>query len=419
MIYRNITPKITEALADSPVVLLNGARQTGKSTLTQWIASEIHSARYITLDDAGILAAIRHDPAGFVSGLEGNVVIDEVQRAPELFFAIKTAVDRNRKPGRFLLTGSANIMLLPRLSESLAGRMEIISLWPFSLGEIEGVKEGFVDTLFEDILFSQIKIKENQDSIIQKILTGGYPEVLYRKTSGRQKAWFSSYITTILQRDVRDIANIEGLTMMPRLLSLLAVRTATLLNFADISRSIGIPQSTLKRYMSLLETTFLVQILPAWFTNLSKRLVKAPKLILNDTGLIAHLIGLNEERMKTDAGNFGQLLESFVAIELKKQISWSNTQPQMFHYRTQTGQEVDIVLENAAGKIVGIEVKASSTITGKDFKGIRALSEAIGKRFHRGIVFYTGTENIPFGKYLNALPISYLWTYGTKKQNRK
>lgn len=419
MIYRNITQQITEALSDSPVVLLNGARQTGKSTLTQWIASEIHSARYITLDDAGILAAIRHDPAGFVSGLEGNVVIDEVQRAPELFLAIKTAVDRNRKPGRFLLTGSANVMLLPRLSESLAGRMEIITLWPFSLGEIEGVKEGFVDALFEDALFSQIKTKENRDSIIQKILTGGYPEVLYRKTSARQKAWFSSYITTILQRDVRDLANIEGLTILPRLLSLLAARTASLLNYADISRSIGIPQSTLKRYMSLLETTFLIQTLPAWFTNLSKRLVKAPKLIFSDTGLIAHLIDLNEERMKTDAGIFGQLLENFVVIELKKQISWSNTQPQMFHYRTQTGQEVDIVLENAAGKVIGIEVKASSTVTGRDFKGLHALSEAIGKRFHRGIVLYTGTENIPFGKYLHALPISYLWKYGTKKQNKK
>lgn len=412
-------PQLTEALSDSPVVLLNGARQTGKSTLTQWIATEIHPARYITLDDAGMLAAIRHDPAGFISGLEGNVVIDEVQRTPELFLAIKAAVDRNRKPGRFLLTGSANVMLLPRLSESLAGRMEIITLWPFSQGEIEDVKEGFVDALFEDTLFSPIKIKENRDSIIQKILTGGYPEALYRKTSARQKAWFSSYITTILQRDVRDLANIEGLTIMPRLLSLLAARSATLLNFAEISRSIGMPQSTLKRYMSLLETTFLVQTLPAWFTNLSKRLVKAPKLILNDTGLTAHLIGLNEERMKTDAGIFGQLLENFVVMELKKQISWSYTQPQIFHYRTQTGQEVDIVLENAAGKVVGIEVKASSTVTGRDFKGLHALSEAIGKRFHRGIVLYTGIENIPFSAWLHALPISYLWRYRTQKKIRE
>jgi predicted AAA+ superfamily ATPase len=420
MIYRNITLRLTEALSDSPVVLLNGARQTGKSTLTQWIASEIHSARYITLDDAGILAAIRHDPEGFISGLsEGNVVLDEVQRAPELFLAIKAAVDRNRRPGRFVLTGSANVMLLPRLSESLAGRMEIITLWPFSQGEKESIKEGFVDAIFEDTVFSQLKIKEGRDSIIQKIITGGYPEALYRKTAARQKAWFSSYITTILQRDVRDLANIEGLTIMPRLLSLLSARTASLVNFAEISRSIGLPQSTLKRYMTLLETTFLVQTLPAWFTNLSKRIVKAPKLILNDTGLIAHLIGLNEERMKTDAGIFGQLLENFVVMELRKQISWSRAQPQIFHYRTQTGREVDIILENADGKVVGIEVKASSTITGREFNGLRTLSEAIGKRFQRGIVLYTGPENIPFGPNLNALPVSYLWRYGIEKQKRK
>ncbi|MBI4401527.1 MAG: ATP-binding protein [Nitrospirae bacterium] len=418
MFDRHITESLLDGLADTPVVMLHGARQTGKSTLAQWVAARAHPARYLTLDDAGVLAAARHDPAGFLAGLGGPVVLDEVQRAPELFLAIKAQVDRDRQPGRYLLTGSANVVLLPLLSESLAGRMETLALWPLSQGEIEERREGFVDAVFARTLPSMADGLPSRSEIVRRIVRGGYPEVLSRTAESRRSAWFSSYITTILQRDVRDLANIEGLTALPRLLALLSARVMALLNFAELSRSISIPLSTLKRYMALLETAFLIHMLPAWSGNLGKRLVKAPKLLFSDVGLAAHLLGVNAERLARDLGLFGQLLENFVTMELRKQITWSQVHPQMFHFRTQTGQEVDLVLEDQAGRIVGIEVKASATVSAQDFKGLRSLAEAVGKRFRRGIVLCTGSEAIPFGPHLHALPVSALWRLGAERDKK-
>ena len=412
MLYRQITGPLLDALADTPVVLLHGARQTGKSTLAQWLAGEKHKARYLTLDDAGVLAAARGDPSGFIDGLEGPVVLDEVQRAPELFLAIKASVDRDRKPGRFLLTGSANVLLLPRLSESLAGRLEVLKLWPLSQGEIEGLKEGFVDALFARELPTLTKVRAGTARLANRLLSGGYPVIQGRLSEARQKAWFGSYITTILQRDVRDLANIEGLTALPRLLSLLAARATSLLNLSELSRSFAMPLSTLKRYMALLETIFLIQALPPWSSNLSKRLVKTPRLVLGDTGLMSYLLGLTEQRLAEHPNLIGPLLENFVVMELQKQATWSRVQPQLFHFRTQTGQEVDIVLEDSAGQLVGVEVKAASTVSMQDFKGLRALAELAGRRFHRGVVLYTGSEPIPFGPRLHALPVSALWQLG-------
>ncbi len=416
MIKRNITDNLLEALSDSPVVLLNGARQTGKSTLANWLSTRLHNARYLTMDNATVLAAAQLDPEGFLAGIQGNVVLDEIQRIPELFRAIKFEVDRNRRPGRFLLTGSANILLLPRLSESLAGRVEILTLWPFSQGEIQGVKENFMDEVFAKNTPSFIQIKSDKTGIINRIVSGGYPEAIKRSAPARRKAWFGSYITTILQRDVRDISNIEGLTAMPRLLSLLAARTSSLLNFAELSRSSGLPQSTLKRYMTLLETTFLITLLPAWSGNLGKRIVKAPKLFLTDTGLASYLLGLNEQRLSSEGQFIGPLFENFVIMELIKQSAWSKTEPQIFHFRTQTGLEVDIVLEDSEGKIVGIEVKASTSLNVKDYYPLRILSESVGKKFHRGILLYRGTEPVPFGHNLFALPVQTIWENGIKNK---
>jgi predicted AAA+ superfamily ATPase len=413
MIKRNITSNLLDALADTPVVLLNGARQTGKSTLAKAIVSREYSAKYITLDDFSALSAARHDPAGFLAGLDGPVIIDEVQKAPDLFPAIKSVVDRDRHPGRFLLTGSANVFLLPRLSESLAGRMEILTLWPFSQGEMIGVREEFIDALFAHKLPSHVINPENQADILERVVVGGYPEAVRRSANARRKAWFGSYITTLLHRDVRDLANIEGMANLPRLLSILAVRVPTFLNFADLSRTAAIPQSTLKRYMTLLEAIFIIQNIPAWSGNLGKRLVKAPKLVISDTGLKAHLTGTTAERMTAD-GSIGGYLENFVMMELRKQIPWSRIQPQIFHFRTPIGQEVDMVLEDPKGRLVGIEVKTASVVGSEDFKGLRILGELGGKHFHRGIVLYTGTEVVPFGQNLHAVPIAALWHWGSK-----
>jgi len=412
MYTRNITSKIVEALADTPVVMINGARQTGKSTLAKSLISHKHLGRYITLDDATVLAAAQHDPVGFVSGLGESTVIDEIQRAPELFLAIKAAVDNNRVPGRYLLTGSANVLLLPRLSESLAGRMEIFTLWPLSQGEFSGIRERFIDGIFAEKLPVAGSIGATiAATVVERALIGGYPEAAARVSDVRRRAWFGSYITTILQRDVRDIANIDGLTAMPRLLATLATRAPSLLNYAEFSRTTGIPQSTLKRYMALFETIFLLDHLPAWHSNLGKRLVKTSKLIMNDTGLLAALLAVDTARLE-DTPLCGAVVENFVIAELKKQISWSDTQPTMLHYRTQSGQEVDVVLEDAAGRIVGVEIKSAKSVAGQDFRGLQSLAETAGKRFVRGIVLYGGNEAISFSTNLHALPIDSLWSQG-------
>jgi uncharacterized protein len=406
MFNRNISSSLTAALADTPVVLLNGARQTGKSTLVRMLATKEHPAQYLTLDDTGVLSAAKADPAGFLAGLSGPIILDEVQRAPELFPAIKIQVDENRQPGRFLLTGSANVLLLPRLVETLAGRMEIVTLWPLSQGEIGGRKEGFIDAVFSEELPSFSAAGVPRSDLIEAMLKGGFPEVLQRPAAERRDAWFGSYITALLQRDVRDLSHIEGLTEMPRLLSLLALRSASLLNFSELSRGMALPQSTLKRYVTLLETTFLVQFLPAWSSNLGKRSVKSPKIILTDTGLMGHLTGLTSGRLLREPQWLGPLMENFVVMELRKQITWSQIRTKMFHFRTLSGREVDLVLEDHQGRLVGIEVKASETVTAKDVQSLRWLADAVGKRFHRGLVLYAGTGVVPFGPRLHAIPIS-------------
>ncbi len=411
LLARNLAPAIRAALADTPVVMLNGPRQSGKSTLARALAEAHDEARFITLDEAAVLSAAQASPTDFIADLGGHpVVIDEVQRVPDLFLAIKAAVDRDRRPGRFLLTGSADVLLLPRVSESLAGRMEIHTLWPLSQGEIEGVREAFIDAAFTGEFPTRAGGGQlGRPALFRRILRGGFPEIQWREDPERRRAWFESYITTILQRDVRDIANIEGLTEMPALLALLAARSTALVSFAELSRSSRIPQTTLKRYLALLEMSFFYRPLPAWSGNLGKRLTRSPRVMLTDTGLQAHLLGLEEVDTGRPDPSIGPLLETFVLTELRKQLGWSRTRPRLYHFRTTTGQEVDIVLEDRRGRMVGIEVKASAGVSDRDFRHLRSLAEKLGERFHRGIVLYTGAEPLGFGRHLMALPIPFLW----------
>jgi predicted AAA+ superfamily ATPase len=353
------------------------------------------------------VAAASSDAHGFLAGLGDRAVIDEVQKAPGLFPAIKMSVDRDRRPGRFLLTGSANVLLLPQISESLAGRMELITLLPLSQGELHGQRERFLDGVFAESL----PALQPGDAVDLKgaVLAGAYPEVIKRPAVKRRDAWFAAYITALLQRDVRDLANIEGLTDMPRLLSLLAARVGSLLNMSELSRSSGIPNSTLKRYLSLLHATFLFQPLPAWSSNLGKRLIKSPKIHLIDSGLTAHLAGVTRQSLDRDPVLFGHLFENFVVNELRKQTGWSDSRVNLHHYRTTTGREADILLEDAAGRLVGLEVKASATVVRKDFSGFDALSEDTRRQFVRGIVLYTGEQSVAFGENYMALPVSAMW----------
>ena len=299
--------------------------------------------------------------------------------------------------------------MLPRLAETLVGRMEILRLWPLSQGEIDGHREGFVDRLFDQKLGGLGAGDPGNSNTVERLLRGGYPEAHGRPAWSRRRAWFNSYVTTILQRDVRDLSHIEGLAAMPRLLSLLASRVGGLLNYAELSRRLDMPQSTLKRYMALLQTTFLIQLLPPWSGNLGKRLVKSPKLYLTDTGLAAAILGQSDEQALRDSGLLGPLLENFVVAELFKQATWSKTEPTLYHFRTVTGQEVDVVLESPSGHLAGIEIKAAASVKTQDFKGLRLLAEATGPRFRTGIVLYQGREIVPFGDKLHAVPIDALW----------
>lgn len=397
-----------DALEDTPVILLNGGRQTGKSTLAREFVEAGMFTQYLTLDDSTTLEAAAGNPDGFIRGLGGPTVIDEVQRVPELFRAIKAEVDRDRTPGRFFLTGSADVFLVPRISESLAGRMEIFTLWPFSQGEFEETSEKFIDTLFSDDL-PTAEIGPDAISIAERILRGGFPEAAERKNSDRRQAWFKSYVTTLLQRDIRDLANIEGLTSLPRLLSLLAARSTTIQNYSEISRSAGLPQTTLKRYMALLQATFLLRDVPAWSGNIGKRLVKSPKLTITDTGLMGSLMGIDAARLEIEPNVLGRLTETFVLNELRKQRTWSRTMPDMYYLRSQTGIEVDCILERADGKIVGIEIKSAASVGKQAFKGLTMIAEARPDQFHRGVVLYTGDRIINFSDRMHAVPISALW----------
>jgi len=417
MLARHVAARLNTALADRPVVLLHGARQSGKTTLVRAVAQESGS-RYVSLDDFTMLAAARNDAAGFLAGFAQPLVVDEVQRAPELLLAIKAAVDRKRTPGRFLLTGSANVLQVPRVADSLAGRMEIVPLWPFSQGEIEGTLERFIDAAFGDA--PPVLVHSSSSTrLTDRVLRGGYPEAAPIKSAERRRAWFDAYLTTILQRDVRDLARIEGLTELPRLLALLASRPMAQLNYADLSRGTGLPQSTLKRYFALLEMVFLVRLLPPWHASIGKRLVKTPKVLLTDTGLAAHLMGIDDARVARDRTLLGGLLESFVAMDLVKQAVWSADPPALYHFRTHEGDEVDLVLERRGGALVGIEVKSAATVSAADFKGLQVLAGIAGQRFHRGIVLYTGSEIVPFGAGLFALPVEALWRWSEQRPARK
>lgn len=410
MYKRSLKPKLEKAFSRSRVILLNGARQVGKTTLMKEICLE-KGYFYLTFDDMAILSAAKNDPKGFIAGLQKPIILDEIQRVPELFLAIKMDVDTHQDKGRYALTGSANPLLLPKLGDSLAGRMEIFDLYPLSQGELHNTTEVFIDNIF-DYKFNPLSIKTKEFSkqeLYKAILKGGYPEIQNYDEEDRSN-WFKSYVSTILDRDVRDISNIEGLSQFPLLLKLLASRPGTLLNVADLSRSIKSSNPTIHRYLTLLQTIFFIRYQQPWHANLGKRLVKAPKTYFVDTGLLSYLLGINLEGAMANPYLMGGVLENFVVNELIKQASWSKARVSFYHFRTSDGVEVDIVMENAAGEIIGIEVKSSSTVTTQDFKGLSYLAEELGDKFIRGIVIYTGTTSYPHSEKICALPISALWS---------
>jgi predicted AAA+ superfamily ATPase len=412
LLERRATAEVLTAQAWSPVTLVEGPRQAGKSVLVRDLASAERLVNYVTLDDATVLAAAHEDPQGFVFSLPDPVIIDEVQRAPELFLPIKLSVDQDRRPGRFTLTGSANVLLLPKLSDSLSGRMRIVTLWPLAQSEIDRTDGRFLETLFAEGTLPPFVGGETRLGIAERIVRGGFPEPVALPSGPVRDGWMRSYATTLLERDVRDLSAISERVALPRLLRLLAARSGTLLNTADLARSTGIARSTLDRYLALFSQTFTVRLVPAWSGDVARRLMKSPKVLLADTGLAAHLVGLDAERLVADPDSLGPMLETFVGCELLKQVASNEARIELMHYRDSHGSEVDWILEDSRGRLVGIEVKATSSPSGRDFKGLRSFAESVGKRFHRGIVLHTGTTAAPMGERLWALPIDSLWRLG-------
>jgi predicted AAA+ superfamily ATPase len=402
---RLIEPRVKEALSDTPVVLIIGPRRSGKTTLARNMSDT--GATYITLDDQTALGAAQADPVGFIRGLD-RAIIDEIQRAPELLLAIKKSIDEDYRPGRFLLTGSANVLTLPQVADSLAGRIETIKMLPLAQAEILGRHPTFLTRLFE----SSLKVDHEPvvgEELISLVLAGGFPEAISRSTERRRQDWARAYLSSVLTRDLRDIADVARLSELPKFVRLLAEHSGQLVNYSQLGGGIGVSHKTGQRYVGLLEQVFLVDTLQPWFTNALKRIVKTPKVHFVDSGVLATSRGLTVDRVQQNKGEFGALLESFVYGEVVKLMTGSDLRLNAYHFRDQQMKEVDIVLERDDGTIAGIEIKASATVRSNDFGGLRTLAETCKDRFSCGIVLYDGEVVIPFSDRLSAVPLSCLW----------
>ena len=437
---RYIGQRLAEALADSPVVLIQGPRQCGKTTLAQmlcapaslnrrdalkvsggpspgFLTSASRNYAYISFDDDGARTGAEADPMGFVGDLPEKVILDEVQRVPALFTALKMEVDRQRVPGRFVLTGSADVLRVPTIQDSLAGRLEVIRLHPLAQGEIAGERSlGPASDSFPDFLdalfgrgFKTRRTARLGKQLCERIAAGGYPAALARPPGPRRANWYRNYLDAQTQRDVRDLARIRTLEELPRLLALSAAQTANLFNVSELAAPFQISRPTIQDYIVLLERVFLLERLSPWHSNRLSRLVKTPKLHMGDTGFACALLGVDAADLAADRALLGQLLETFVFQELRRQASWHEDFFTFFHYRDRDKTEVDIVIERGTRAVAGVEVKAGATVTAADFRGLRKLKAATGSRFAGGAVMYDGEMCVSHGDGLYAVPIRRLW----------
>ena len=404
---RYLAPRLREALADTPVVLVHGPRQSGKTTLARAVG-EPRGYQYMSFDDEAIRSAALSDPIGFVGGLPAKAILDEVQRVPEIFTSLKAAIDKRRTAGRFILTGSANVWLVPKLADSLAGRMGILRLHPLSQCELASTRPRFIDTLFRGGFKTGI-VDRLGSNLAERITAGGYPAALARRVSARRRAWYRDYVDTQIQRDVRDLMRIRSLDALPKLLALAAGQTARLINVEALAAPFELARQTIHEYVTLLERVFLLERLPPWHTNHMSRLVKRPKLHVADTGVACSLLGIDARGLDADRQLLGSMLETFVLQELRRQASWRPVPLDFSHFRDRDDFEVDIVLEQGPSAVAGIEVKAAASVGESDFRGLRKLREAAGKRFVAGVVLYDGSATIHFRDGLFAVPLRKLW----------
>jgi predicted AAA+ superfamily ATPase len=404
---RYARPLVLEALGDTRIVFVGGARQVGKSTLARQIAREDHPAAEFSLDDRATREAALADPGGFVAGLNLPAFIDEVQRAPDLVLAIKEVVDRDLTPGRFLLTGSANVVTSRKVKDALTGRMDTVRLWPLAQSEIHGTTANFVDALFASAPPQVAGAPVGRAAFAGMVAAGGYPEARLRDGRRRDR-WFANYLDTTLDRDLRDISAARKLDEVPRLLRFLAAQAANALSYRSVAAKLDLNHETVREYIGLLQTVFLIRILPAWRPGIGAREVQAPKAYLVDSGLLAHLLGADVTRVARDDQVTGKVLENFVAMEVLKHSDWAEVDTRTYHYR-QREDEVDLVLESRSGDIAAVEVKAAASIGRKDVRPMEKLRDARGEHFKAGIVVCTAAQTTPLGDRLWAVPVSGLW----------
>jgi uncharacterized protein len=408
LVPRRATQSVREALSDTRVVLINGGRQCGKSTLARIVAKD-RLAEWRNLDSAVTRQAALADPTGFVADYPDLMVIDEVQRVPELLLAIKEQVDADPRPGRYLLTGSARILGLRALPDTLPGRMQTIELWPFSQGEIDGAADNFIDSAFAAGPSIRHTSDLTREGYARRIVRGGFPEAVRRETSRRRETFHDSYVSDLIARDVSQLSDIERADQMRSLIDLIAARSGQLLVVNALGAAMNLPPSTAHRYVSLLEEVFLIKRIPAWSRNLSTRAIGTPKVAFVDSGIAANLLGADARNLIRPGAQLGPLLEGFVLMELARQLTWSRQRARLYHYRTKEKTEVDAVLENRQGQVVAIEIKAASTVRADDFRGLRHLAQRLGDDLLVGMVLYTGTQTFSFGPKFRAVPLSALW----------
>ncbi|MDO3377813.1 ATP-binding protein [Geoalkalibacter halelectricus] len=405
---RLIKTRVAEAMLDTPVVLLAGPRQAGKTTLVRQLANQ--HMRYLTLDDELTLLAAREDPVGMVRSLD-RAVIDEIQRAPQLLLAIKKSVDEDRRAGRFLLTGSANLMVLPTVADSLAGRMETLTLLPLSQSELHGSSANWIDMAFAGRL-PEVSVPVVGPDLVDAVLRGGYPEAVLRAEARRRTAWARHYIDALIKRDVRDVAGIDKLDHLPRFLRALAQMAGQMCNYTQLGGQVDLDAKTAARYIGIFEQMFLLQRIDVYARNRLSRVVKTPKVQFLDSGLLSALLDLTVDAVQRDRTRFGLVLENFVFAEIRKHASMAESDCRLLYYRDHDQNEVDLVVENVMGDVIGIEVKAAATVRESDLRGLKRLSVVAGDTFKLGVLLYDGTETLPLGDRLWAAPLSSLWGSG-------
>jgi predicted AAA+ superfamily ATPase len=406
IVERKAASRVREALSDTRVVLINGARQSGKSTLAAQVARE-RGAAWFSLDRTAERQAAQRDPSGFVRAAN-PMVIDEVQRVPDLLLAVKEVVDSGYEPGRFLLTGSARLLGLKALPDSLPGRMVTVELWPLSQGEIDGAPDGFTAAAFRQGPDVRVEADLTRADYAARLVRGGFPGAVAR-AGHRRAAFLEAYVADIVNRDVVQVSEIERGPELRDLITMLAGRSGQLLDAAKLGGRLGLSRQTVMRYLALLEEVFLIKRLPAWGRSVTTRAVRARKLAFVDSGVAAAILGYDEDALLRITSPLGGLLEAFAAMELARQAAWASDGIGVYHYRTRDQVEVDVVLQDRRHRVVGIEVKASSTAMDADFRGLRHLQRVAGPDFVAGFVLYLGERTLPFGDKFRAVPLSALW----------